>query len=51
MTRTHCFGEEVGVGELAVGEHLLLVLVFDFRVEVRGRASLEDSRAAMRMAR
>jgi hypothetical protein len=29
-------GEEVGVGKLAVGEHLLLVLVFDVRVEVAG---------------
>ncbi len=30
------FGEEVGVGEFAVGEHLLLVLVFDVRVEFAG---------------
>jgi hypothetical protein len=29
-------GEEVGVGQFAVGEHLLLVLVFDVGIEVAG---------------
>src|SRR5260370_21710039 len=29
-------GEEVGVGEFAVGEHLLLVLVFDVGIEIAG---------------
>ena len=29
-------GEELFVGEFAVGEHLLLVLVFDLRIEIAG---------------
>ena len=34
-TRTHCGGEEVGVGELAVGVHLLRVF-FEVGVEFAG---------------
>ncbi len=30
------FGEEIGVGEFAVGEHLLFVLVLDVGVELAG---------------